>query len=379
MLWWQITISACIVSYTLLLLLLEKGWQRAIKQADNGLIQLPQRPITVIIAYRNESAHLPTLIESLMNLDYHNYKVIFVNDHSTDAGPQLIDQCVKNNNKYTHLQLGDNEKGKKAAIASALKITASAIVAVTDADTEIPVQWLKTINNNLTGNTRLLCGALQVAKQKKLINKFFEIDFYSAVSTGLGALGVQIPMYCNGANMAYLANDYKSFVKENKYLQSLPSGDDVFFLHYLANKYGSICAKPIVTPKHIVRSYLPGNIPEFIRQRIRWAGKTPYYKNLFTKAIALLVWLNNAVYLLALLMLLFNWHVRPPGTLFLLAKTVADTYYFTRVLKVYQRRQLVYLLPLFEIMYALYSTILPLLMLVLKPTWKERKLKRASF
>src|SRR3954454_19255903 len=86
-------------------------------------IQAPKLPIipsvAVIVAVRNEEADLEGALESLCHLDYNNYRLVLINDRSTDRTPGILESFARQFPHITVLhvdQLPDGWLGKSHAL-----------------------------------------------------------------------------------------------------------------------------------------------------------------------------------------------------------------------------------------------------------------------
>ena len=96
------------------------------------------RPVTVLVAARNEAGVLPHLLAALHRLDYPSELLHFVlvSDASTDATPRILERWTAAHPHARTLQL-PRHRGKAGALQAALSLAPpSELIAVFDADTE---------------------------------------------------------------------------------------------------------------------------------------------------------------------------------------------------------------------------------------------------
>lgn len=93
--------------------------------------------VSVLIPMHNEEKVARHILDALINQDYpkNRIEVIPVNDHSTDSTKEILEEYAS---KYSYIKpihrLGDEERGKPAALNDALKVTEGEVVVVYDAD-----------------------------------------------------------------------------------------------------------------------------------------------------------------------------------------------------------------------------------------------------
>lgn len=62
-----------------------------IQSIDSQPILKKQPPLAIIVAVRNEEEDLEKALKSVCNLRYDDYKIVVVNDRSTDRTAQILD------------------------------------------------------------------------------------------------------------------------------------------------------------------------------------------------------------------------------------------------------------------------------------------------
>ncbi len=121
------------------------------KSTENLSFSSIQRPISVIIAARNEAENLEKLLNSIFNQNYSDFEVIIVNDRSGDNSVDILKEFEENfkansenkfnqnNSKKTFRFISIKEKpqnwnGKKYALQTGIKVAKNEIILLTDAD-----------------------------------------------------------------------------------------------------------------------------------------------------------------------------------------------------------------------------------------------------
>ncbi len=185
------------------------GWLKQLKktvfQQENKL----ENNISVVIAFRNESDNVIACLSALEKQLYNNnlFEVILINDHSEDDSVQQIEGYKEKSKLSIQLLHLSSEHGKKAALKLGIENANYPIIASTDADCEVPENWLSYINQSFSDNeTAMLLGPVSFKEQASgnlLLDSFQELDFLAMQTLTFGALGNKLPILNNGANIAY--------------------------------------------------------------------------------------------------------------------------------------------------------------------------------
>lgn len=256
----------------------------------------PRTKFTIIVAFRNEAENLPSLIESIKNLNYKKayFEVIFVNDESEDFSVEIIYTQMQNTNINFLLINRDviSKSPKKDAINTAIKHAKNEWIITTDADCNVPTFWLDSFDAFIQNyNYKLIAGPVSYAHENTPLSLFQTLDFNSLMGTTIGSFGLNKPYMANGANLAYQAIFYREL---NGYEGNshIASGDDVFLLQK-AVKYNSKLVGFLKSQKAIVTTKPVNTLKKLIMQRMRWASKSSGYTIGFAKFTGLIVLFTN--------------------------------------------------------------------------------------
>lgn len=104
-------------------------------------------PISVVVICKNEEAHLGKCLESLLEMEYpqESFEIIVVDQNSMDRTVEIIEQYQK---EYPLIHLIHNgceniAKSRNMGVAAAQNM----YIAFTDADCEVPKEWLQILEN----------------------------------------------------------------------------------------------------------------------------------------------------------------------------------------------------------------------------------------
>lgn len=281
----------------------------------------PKTTFSVIIPFRNEAEHLPSLLESVALLEYpnHLFEIIFVDDASDDNSVEIIEKALDTSRLHrdtrTDISIIKNERKtnapKKDAITTAVMHSKNKWIVTTDADCIVPKYWLDSFDAFIQKtNTKCIAAPVTYINSVNYLGHFQLLDILSLQGASIGGFGINKPFLCNGANFAY---EKGVFLELNGFKgnTNIASGDDIFLLEKVAKTYPKQLHY-LKCEKAIVKTPSQPSWKALIAQRIRWAAKTSAYNNWFSKLTGSLVLLMNALIISALLLAIlgaFNFKI----------------------------------------------------------------------
>ncbi len=353
--------------YGVMILWFLKGWI-SLKDYTAPKLTFSEK-VSVIVPCRNEEGHLPHLIRDLLAQDYPSQltEIILADDHSTDHTREIMSEASR---KHSFIKIIQNQnKGKKEALLSAIRECSSDFILTTDADVHLEPRWITTIVSfyEHTG-ARFIAGPVAMITEKKIISKFQSLEFYSLIGAGTGAASAGHPIYCNGANLAYEKNLLN--LAPNPLHKEIESGDDVFLLHTV-KKYASGTIRFLKSRDATVRIKGKKNVSTFIRQRIRWASKSPGYKDFDTLFTAWVVLLVNLLIVFFFVAAFFQGRWLVPSLVFLFLKSIPDFLLLFSVTSYFKQRNLLIWFPFLQLIYPFYIVITGLAGIAMYPFRKK--------
>ena len=275
-----------LIHYIIFLSLIYKG---LLKLRPNTISQIPEKLVSVIIPFRNESEIILKNLKSIESQDYPpaKYEVIYVNDFSTDDSVEIL---AKNKNKdnIRIISVPENysvNAHKKRAVTYGIENSTGDIIVTTDADCIYDESWLCSLLQNFDKETAFVSGPVEFIDDEKFFSEIQKMEFAGLVLTGAGLIGSGNSTICNAANIAYRRKVFNEVDGFNDHLD-LSSGDDELLMQKIASdtKYK---IKFSVDKKSVVRTSSNKSIGEFYHQRKRWASKGLFYndKSLIFKLI----------------------------------------------------------------------------------------------
>lgn len=211
MIWLGIVSGSLIVQYVLLLIFLKMNWK-------NHFAPKKQNPkVSILIAARNEERDLPALLQSLDALDYPSelLEILIADDQSTDRTPEILSDWVsksKNrvliaiNSKY---ESPNQSNGKAKALAILGRESSGDFLFFTDADCEVPRNWIREGIDCFSEKTGIVIGITQV-KSRNLFEKMQEIDWWNTLGIVKIVTDLDMPTTGLGNNMVISSKAYEA-------------------------------------------------------------------------------------------------------------------------------------------------------------------------
>ena len=364
------------LAYALLMGVISGGWYRL--QAFKPFPARPSTRISLIVAARNEAEKIGNLLSDLLQQDYPGelLQIILVDDHSEDGTPEV---AVKAFNQtvfsFQIIELKSSGKsGKKAAIDTGIQHASGQLVITTDADCRLPLNWISSIAAYYeTYHPKMILAPVRFSPHDTLFGKLQALEFMSLMAATAGSASAGMPLMANGANLTYERSAYLECGGFEGNLE-YPSGDDLFMMFRIKQKFGPRAIRFLKCSPAIVNTEPAATLGEFFAQRLRWVSKSRGYTDAFIIASAFIVYLTNLLLLSTLVWGIFSPAVRPFSLLFYLFKLAMDFPAMLGIASFNKDRKLLWLLPLMEILNAIYTVVIGLLGNMKSFSWKGRKI-----
>jgi cellulose synthase/poly-beta-1,6-N-acetylglucosamine synthase-like glycosyltransferase len=347
------------------------------KSRDESMPYAHAEKISIIIPFRNESDCIINCLNSLKKQEYNSsfLEVILVNDHSEDDSLIKADSFILQNNlqnNYKTFSLPKNEQGKKAALNLGIQKAQGEIIITSDADCTFNSKWVEQIMSAFRPNTHFVFGPVTYNNEKGFLQYFFSLEFLSMVLAGITMAKLKMPVYCNAANMAFRKSSYLKIINKISGSESV-SGDDVFTLHAFIKSYpqGIIALNNF---EAMVSTTVPKTLQEAISQRLRWASKSRYYKNVHIRLMMYLIGVTNLIILFMLVIGIFNPNRMWVCLIIFAIKCGIDYSFLHLGTKQMKKTKLLRVFLPAEIIYPIYLFVLFFLNYTIPLNWKGRKI-----
>lgn len=367
--YWLLVFSSGL--YLLVMLIMTMGWFKLkVFPEKKSTVFLP---VSVVVAVRNEENNIKNLLNCLEAQSYskEQIEVILVDDHSEDKTVEIIQDFILKT-KLKIILISASKEGKKNALSQGFAAATGQLFITTDGDCQMQPEWLEILVEYFTQfNPVIIAGPVLYQQDKRVMQKLFSLDFMSLVASGAGSIGAKLPLMANGANLAFSAEAYRK-VSGQSANQHFASGDDTFLLHQLAKQFGSEKIHFIKSSSATIITKSPDNLNIFLSQRKRWASKARGYQNLWAKTAAIVVLLFN----ISMCVVFFSGFSKiwffAIYLLFVVFKFLIDFPLIHEFSGFAGRRNLIWLLFPFEIIYPFYISYTAVISLIFRFQWKGR-------
>ena len=336
-------------------------------KVDNNKTQ----KISVIIPVRNEEKNIISCLNSLQNQNYKttDFEIIIINDHSNDSTEKIVNTYIsKHDIEVFMYHLGD-KTSKKEALKYGVEKSRYDIIATTDGDCILPINWLKNISVHIENTKEMLLGPVMFKNKNGLLSNFQVLDMLAIQGLEFGALSYQKPILNNAANLSYLKasyNEVKGFDNFNT-----PSGDDIFLLEKFKSEKKEVAG--LLNQDFIVETDPENTFLSFLNQRLRWSSKSKYYSDKLLIYFSLTVLIQNISLILIYLGIPLVEKYRIILIILLFCKWLIDFILLLLVASFFNRKKsLFYFIPV-QLLYPIYIIVVWIASMSMKFEWKGRK------
>ncbi|RMF57252.1 MAG: glycosyltransferase [Calditrichaeota bacterium] len=262
--------------------------------------------VTVLVPARNEAHRIVNTLKSLKEQTYPTslLQVIIIEDHSTDHTADVVRQFI-DEHQLSHFKLlihrndGQKPTFKKTAIKFALEYAHGEVILTTDADCKVQPRWVESMVEHYDDNTGMVAGLVtfELDEKSTLFHRLQTLEFAGLVLSGVGAVGNEHPLICNGSNLSYRRAAFDEVGGFDGH-EHLPSGDDDLLMQNL-HHHTRWKIRYNLQPEAINYTRPVDSLSEFLNQRARWASKSTNYPGVLTSLFLLGIYL---FYLLLFLM-----------------------------------------------------------------------------
>lgn len=367
------TIEIFFISLTLLYFLthlfLLKGLNKSFRLKKNPIQELPK--VSVIVAGRNESANIQKCIQSLSATNYPSDKleIILVNDHSTDNTFEIMKKATARLGYFKVINSAEstsnNLKGKANAIDTAISQCTGEIIVSTDADCEVPSDWVRETVRYYSGNTAMICGFTKIKTDSSLFSKVQCLDWVYLLTLASSSAGLKMILSCVGNNLSF---SKKAYTDAGGYSSIGFSVTEDLALMRKINSYSSLEIKYPVDKECLVETLPCVYLSELFSQKRRWF-RGGIGINILGYILGFELYSLNVLLVFGLLFLNVKVFL-----ILILIKILSELILISNVMKAFNLNYLYKYYPAFCIYFAFYGLALPISFLFNTGIkWKGRK------
>lgn len=230
--------------------------------------------VSVIIAARNEAAHIATCLESVLNQTYENeqYEVIVVNDRSSDNTGVIAESYISTYNNLKVITITDlplKVSPKKWAIQKGIENSRGEILLFTDADCQVKPTWMESMVGCFMPDTGMVIG-FSAIRAVSFFEKLQAFDFLSLMAAAFGACTMGLKWSASGQNLGYRRKAFDQAGGFSSVINRI-SGDDALMVQLIRKlKTWRIVFNP--DPRSFNETEPQNNLKSLIHQRSRWAS-----------------------------------------------------------------------------------------------------------
>ena len=326
--------------------------------------------VSVIISARNEEQNLKNNLPSILEQDYPDFEVVVVNDCSHDETEEVLKEMAARYPRLKIVQVTENDRfktGKKFALTMGIKAAKYEHLLFTDADCRpASANWIARMAANFTGDTEIILGYSPYERTGGLLNSFIRFETVRTAIYYLSAALAGNPYMGIGRNLAYT----KTLFFKNKGFAShmhVMSGDDDLFVNENATASNTTI---VIHPEAFTYSPAKASIGALYKQKRRHMGVGKMYKNKHRRMLSFDALTGFFFYAFFVLCLLYGpYHFVALGLLLL--RTITQIILYYKIFRKLDAKNLIWYLPVFDLVYYLYLNIFGLIGTFIKTTqWK---------
>lgn len=277
------------LAYILLSLRLLKGLDKLAEPRPRSG-QATDPSVTVLVAARNEEAHIAHCLEALFAQTYHreSLQIVIVNDRSEDGTAGILESFrSREPGRLSVVEVTETPAGKspkKHALSRGMQEARGEIILTTDADCLMGPEWVASLVREFDDRTGMVLGMtsyyrLPADGPGPKPPPFWGTQALEFISYGIVAaslVGLRFPVHGNANNIAYRRKVYDLASGFDGH-GHIVSGDDDFLIQAV-HTLGSWDIRYAVSPSSQVQTEPPLSLRQFWEQRKRWASKCSFYQ-----------------------------------------------------------------------------------------------------
>lgn len=327
-------------------------------------------PVSVIISARNEARNLTENLPYILQQKYPDFEVVVINDCSTDNSEDILKDIQR---EFSHLKIvtiTEHERyktGKKFALTLGIKAAKNEHLLFTDADCKpASLNWITRMAARFSPSVQIVLGYSPYNRTRNYLNPFirFEtlktgINYLSAALNGGAYMGI-------GRNLAYTKSLFFGAKGFASHMQII-SGDDDLFVNQTATSQNTAIE---IHPDTFIYTDAKTTFGSWFRQKKRHMGVGKLYKSIHKRMLSVDAVSGFLFYVLFILCIVFNFEpVLATGLV--IFRLILQTLIYRKVFKKLNNNDMIWSLPIFDMIYYIYLNVFGLIGTFIKTTrWK---------
>ena len=226
--------------------------------------------VSVLIAARNEEATILNCLQAITNLNYpaQSIDVLIGNDQSTDQTELLVTEFIADKPGFQVVNITENRAnliGKANVLAQLVHRASGQLLLFTDADTQVPADWVTEMSRRFTGKIGIVTG-VTLPDGPAVFHKLQTVDWLYNLSLTHLVSSLGIPVTAMGNNMAVSREAYQA-VGGYETLPFSVVEDYALFRAIITKGYGF---RNLLNEQILATTKPVDTVWQFLHQRKRW-------------------------------------------------------------------------------------------------------------
>ncbi len=326
--------------------------------------------VSVVICAHNDHHHLQETLPLILAQDYPEFEVLVVNHSSDDDTHFLLSQLEEQFPNLTTVVIREDLnffQGKKFPLSIGIRSAKHPLVLLTDADCKpASKHWIRHMASAYRPGTEIVLGFSPYTRVRGFLNKLIRYDTAHIGLQYLSYALAGVPYMGVGRNLSYRK---KIFYENQGFISHyrVRSGDDDLFINRVARRSNTAI---VVHPDSYTFSDPKRTAGEWITQKRRHLTTGHLYRFRHKLLLGTYAASLAAFYTLLILLPALNWSPLPVAGLFLL-RLITQYIVFSGVLRRLDGKDLLPLVPVYEILLILMNAGIAVANLIHPPTrWK---------
>ncbi len=312
-------------------------------------------PVSVVVYVKDNEAELPQFLEDLLAQDYAAFELVLVNNASEDESLEILEQFVAQHRFAKLVNVENNEAfwgNKKYALTLGIKITSFDNLLFTEPSVRPnSPHWIASMSSLFTTKKQVVIAHTSLEKKKKSwSNKYARFQYFLKSLHNFVWIEMGKPLYGNSYNQAYkksLFYKVNGFIKEMK----IPQGEEQEFIRQIATKANTAITIAPESMNRLDEKSSWNNAFKIQKKYDLLLKRTSIFNQFKVRFYHFSILVFYAL-LVFLLLHLYQWEI---VLAIFVIRHLISTFYFAKLLKNFNEKDLVWVFPFFEVIHILFG------------------------